>query len=62
MTRSEIEKAADEFWPPKQGTSTPIIDFCIQQVNAALEEAALLFWTELDESRAAKIRNLKIKD
>lgn len=43
MTREQIEKAAAEFFIDYEEdivTSCPLEDFAIQQVNAALEEAA----------------------
>jgi len=68
MTREQIEAAAKEFifhdWSPKKSAAENMVLFAIQQINAALDKAALIVGYEKWSNQttyADKIRALKIK-
>lgn len=64
MTREEIEKAASAQFGDNaklHNVAHIIADFAIQQVNAALEEAAMMVQIYDPRGDPKLIRNLKIK-
>ena len=64
MTRKELEREAVGFssWAEWEDNRLTAIDFAIEQINAALEEAAELIdgVGTLEHNDAEKIRALKI--
>jgi hypothetical protein len=73
MTRKEIDEAyLAHYWVIHEHEREQVVDFAVQQVNAALEEAAYKICFDCNLGRhepkrcksteGVEIRNLKIKD